>query len=298
MLENKIIRKLVDVETGELIIELHEGDNLKITSEEQRKAIQKSFEIKELNEEIRDWNNELGGFVFVLFKYCDLILNQYSEITPEDITKLFYLATYVDYNGYLIFNEKQMKRKDLMLKLDVSRIQFDLFFNKMLKLGILIYKDKLIKVNKNYFSKGEIDKEIKAHYNYTRLYIKTIRYLYDNVSKRNKGQLGIYFKLIPYIHRQQNVLCWNPDSNKKEEIDLIKLKDVKEIVGYHKNSVKPFIDKLLKTRLENGEAILGFFVTKSDFWESTVIINPRVFYGGNFDIKNGRYEIVKWFKTQ
>ncbi len=293
----KITRTLVDVETGELIIELHEGDSLKITSVEQKKAIQKSIEIKELNEETKQWNNELGGFVFVLFKYSDSLLDQHSEITPEDITKLFYLATYVDYNGYLILNEKQMTRRDLMLKLNVSRIQFDLFFNKMINLNILTFEEKFIKISKNYFNKGELDKEIKTYYNYTRLYIKTIKYLYDNVPKRSQGQLGNYFKLIPYIHRQQNVLCWNPDSI-KEEINLIKLKDVKQIIGYHKNTVKPFIDKLLNTRLENGEAILGFFITKSDFWESTVIVNPRVFYGGNFNLKEGKYGVVKWFKVE
>jgi hypothetical protein len=76
------------------------------------------------------------------------------------------------------------------------------------------------------------------------------------------------------------------------------LSDLKDILGYTHKSVKPFIDSLLETRLENGEAILGFFVTNSDFWKSTVVINPRVFYGGNFDIDGGRNAFTQYFKLK
>lgn len=293
--EKEIVRRLVDPDTGEYI-DLYEGD--KIVRSNQQEAIKKTIQTKKLNEEIKDWNEELGGFVFVLFKYCDKLLNSHTDITPEDITKLFYLATYVDYKGNLIFDDKSMTRQNLQEVLKINRSNFDLFFNKMKKNNIFIQPDKnTIKINKEYFTKGEIEKEIQQYYDYTRVYIKSIRYLFENVPQRKHKQLGTYFKLIPYIHRQQNVLCWNPSDN-INDIQLMTLSDLKDILGYNRKSVKPFIDSLLETRLDNGEAIVGFFVTNSDFWKSTVVVNPKVFYGGNFNIDGGISAFSQYFKVK
>jgi hypothetical protein len=293
MIEKQIVKEFIDKDTGE-IISLYEGDKFRITRGEQVEAIEKSLNTKILNQEIKEWNDELGGFVFVLFKYSDDILRQHFEITSEDITKLFYLATYVDYKGYLIYNDTYMTKNDMKTILQLSRNPFDLFFNKMKRLDIFIIDSKIIKINKEYFAKGEIDKEIKQYYDYTRVYIKTIRYLFENTPQRKHKQLGNYFKLIPYIHRQQNVLSWNPESN-KADMQLMTLKDLREILGYHRNSVKGFINELLSTKLESGESILGFFVSDVDFWKSIIIVNPKVFYGGNFDLPEGKNSIIKWF---
>jgi len=243
------------------------------------------------------WNNELGGFVFVLFKYCDKLLEQHNEIVPEDITKLFYLATYVDYEGYLIYEDTYMNRKIMMNVLGMTRNPFDKFYNKLIKLEIFIENNKKILINKNYFIKGEIDKKIQKTYNYTRTYINTIKYLYENVSKKQHKRLGMYFKLMPYIHRQQNILCNNPDDN-YNKLKLMNVRDLKDILGYHRSSIKSFIKELLSIRLSNGDSILGFFRTEYDEGESFIIINPRVYYGGNFDIEGGVSGILKWFKNK
>jgi hypothetical protein len=293
--ENRNIeRELIDKETGE-VITVYEGDSLRIVREQQKEAIKLSLETKQLNEEVSEWNEELGGFVFVLFKYCNNLLEQHKEITPEDITKLFYLATYVDYDGYLVYDGQYMTRANMQNILGLSINIFDVFFNKMKKIGIFsVDKCKNIKINKRYFSKGEIDKEIQQYYDYTRVYIDTIRYLYNNVDKRNQKQLGNYFKLIPYIHRQQNTLCHNP-SDDISNIKLMTVNELKDILGYHRNGVRGFIKELLSTRLDNNEAILGFFRTEYDEGKSYIIVNPKVFYGGNFKLKNGRNEVIKWF---
>lgn len=286
----------VNLNTGEYI-ELEEGDRLKIIKKKQLEIIENNKKKSKLNSEIKEWNNELGGFIFVLFKYCNDILSQHKEILIEDITKLFYLATYVNNNGYLILNNKYMKREDIQNLLNMSREKFSVFFNKMKKLNIFVQdENKNIIINKEYFIKGSIDKELKKYYDYTRMYIKTIRYLFEHVSIRDHKRLGNYFKLIPYIHRQLNVLCWNPNG-KVKDIKLMTLYDLKEIIGYSKNGIKGFIKEMLSIRLENGEPIIGFFVNDPDFWKSVIIVNPRVFYGGNFNIKDGKYTIIKCFNT-
>jgi len=289
------IRQLIDRETGELI-DIFEGDRVQIISRKQNSAIKHSIKGKELNEEIKYWNEELGGFIFVLFKYCDLILNEHPEIKPEDITKLFYLATYVDYNGNLIYNNRYMTKECMMELLHIKQRQFDTFFKKMKDSEIFLYKNKTIKINTNYFIKGEITKEIQLHSGYTRLYINAIRFLYDNVKITKHHQLGMYFKLIPYIHRQKNVLCHNPDSY-ESDIKLMNVKELKEKIGYHRNGIRKFINELLSTKLKNGESILVSVRNDPDEGKSYIIFNPRIFYGGNFNIQEGKTAIMKCFKT-
>jgi hypothetical protein len=294
MADKQVIKKLVDPDTGEFI-EIHSGDKLKIISEDQRNAITKSYKSKQCNIDTEEWNKELGGFVFALFKYSNTLLQEYPELNPEDITKLFYLATFVDYNRYLVFNGSYLDRQGLNLLLNIHISTFDEFFNKMKKLNIMEQdENKKIKINNTCFSKGELDKDIEKNYDYTRIYINTIRYLFENVPLRKHKQLGNYFKLIPYIHRQQNVLCWNPES-KLNEIKLMHVRELQEILGYHRNGVRGFIKELLSTRLDNNEAILGFFRTEYDEGKSYVIVNPKVFYGGNFNFKDGRSGLIKWF---
>ena len=291
-----MVKKLADVETGELI-EIHEGDRLKIVSEKQRNAIQKSIKNKELNDNMKEWNKELGGFVFILFKYGDVIFSQSPELIQEDITKLFYLSTFVDYEGNLIYNDNLIKRKDMQKLINISREKFSVLFNKLKNLGIILEENKFIKVNKDYFFKGEIEKTIKTNYNYTRLYINSIRYLYENVSIRKHKQLGSYFKMIPYIHRQQNTLCFNPDSH-INDIELMNVIELKGILGYHENSIIRFMDDLTSIKLINEESILAYISHDKDKGKSYIIINPRVFYGGNFGIPEGVSSILKWFKNK
>jgi hypothetical protein len=292
--EKQIVRELIDKETGK-IIEIYKGDSFRITRDSQKEAITKSKHTKEINEEIKDWNNELGGFVFVLFKYSDTILKQHPEITSEDITKLFYLSTYVDYNGYLIYDSSYMTKENMKLLLKLSRNIFNLFFSKMIKCEIFIKEDRYIKINKDYFTKGEIDTEIKQNYDYTRLYIKSIRYLFENVQPRKQKLLGNYFKLIPYIHRQRNILCWNPDS-KKEDIILLRSKELQEILQVHRHTITAFINELVSVKLKNGESIVAFIKNDPDNSKLPVYVNPRVFYGGNFDLKNGKQDILENFQ--
>jgi hypothetical protein len=289
---NNIVRRLADIDTGELI-EIHEGNTLKIISNKQKQVIKKSIKTKQLNEDIKDWNKELGGFIFILFKYGDKVFSQLPELIQEDITKLFYLATYVDYDEILIYNNEPMTRRTMQRLINISREKFSIFLNKLKRFNIIIQNDNIIMLNKDYFLKGEIEKEIKT--DFTRLYIKSIRYLYENVSIRKHKQLGAYFKMIPYINRQQNTLCWNPDEHIKN-IKLMNVKELKNILGYHQDSAKRLINSLKEVKLDNGESILAFIDHNKDLNKAYIIINPRVFYGGNFDLLGGINGVMKWFK--
>lgn len=286
---------LVDKDTGEVLYEVRPEDSLQLITPERRAAIQKAKQRKYANDEVKVWNEQFGGFIFVLFQYCDLILNEHPQIINADITKLFYLATYVDYEGYLVVDGRYVSRQQVKELLKISQRQFDTFFKKLTDANIIEYSDDCVKINTSYFRKGELSKDIKINYNYSRIYINTIRYLYDNVKVSKHNQLGLYFKLIPYIHRQRNVLCHNPDS-RIEDVKLMNARELKEITGYHRNGVRKFINSLLATKLKNGESILVTVRNDPDEGKSYMLINPKVMYGGNFYLKDGKETIMRWFR--
>jgi len=232
--------------------------------------------------DIQKWNDKNGGFIFSLFRYNKCLFNDIN-ILQEDIFKLFYISTYLKYDNYLTINRKDMR--DL---LGMSRERFDKFFNKMINLHILIKEDKLLKINNLFLSKGALEKKIKQYNDFTRVYIDSIRFLYENNHIRKHSQIGALFKLIPYMHRENNILCFNQIDD-ISEINIILTKDIIDILCYHRSSS-------IKRTFSDIEFINNEPIIKVS--DVGIIINPRVFYGGNFDIKDGVSGILKWFKTK
>ena len=83
-----------------------------------------------------------------------------------------------------------------------------------------------------------------------------------------------------------------------EDAEPLTVDDLQTILDCHRHTARKFISDMLKIRLDNDEAIIGFWRTDYDERLSKVIVNPRVFYGGNFKLKNGRQDIIKWFERK
>jgi hypothetical protein len=282
--ENKSTGKFLTVKQGQRLV---------IINENQEEAIQKNKKTLELDKNMVLWNKQLGGFIFVLFNYCNNIID--VDLKQDDIVKLFYLATYVDYKGYIIYKKSKITRKVLKNILNIHKNKLYKFYNKMIKLKIIILdENNNLKLSNDIFIKGKIDKKYKKIHDYSRLYINSIRFLYENVPDISHKGLGSYFKMIPYIHRQNNVLCHNPECL-LENIKLMRLSELKEILNYTEKGVSKLIKRLFKVRLKDGSPIVGFFRTDLDELKSYIIINPKVFYGGNFDLPEGSAGILKWF---
>ena len=283
--------------TGE-IVEVYEGDSVRIIKDKHKNIIENKKYIKKLDDNMKLYNDFYGGFVFSIFKYHNLILDNFKDINESDITRLFYIATFVDYNGYLIFDGNKVVKNDLKLKIKLTKSYFYQFFMKMIKSGLLLEDDdNFIKVNRKYFYKGEIDKKLFKSYSFTRVYINTIRYLYENINSNDCKYLGYLFKMIPYIHYETNILCWNPDCNYKD-IDVILTGDLPELLNSHNNTVKNMINGLLKIKLKNKKTAITFIKNNVNDNKLPIIINKEIFYAGKFDLPNGQKYIDKWFEVK
>ena len=126
---------------------------------------------------------------------------------------------------------------------------------------------------------------------FTRVYIKSMRYLYANISKRKHSQLGSFFRILPFIHRDLNSLCWSPICT-EENFNMISVKQLSDILGYHRNGVRNLMDDLTSFKIGNKGNIIKVI------GNSAIFVSPRIFYGGNFDSKEVKDNLIELFNNE
>lgn len=240
-------------------------------------------------------NDNLGGFVFMYFS--DLIYNKNFDLELATISRIIYLATYIDYDNNLVLNNEYscnlkkefMTKKDIKEVMKLGKCAFSQFFNEVTEKEILIEveKNKRYKINEQYFKRGKLTKEDKNRGNFTRVYIKTVRKLYVNTNSRNHKCLSYMFKLLPFIDLRTNLLVFNPNQE-TEDLQKITLRDIGDFFGISKDrkNLNKFLDNnLFKIFIyEDGKKywILNeIFVKNGGGLDDYFAINPMLFYGGN-----------------
>lgn len=274
--------KWVNCETGECknLIE-YTTEEQKIRNENYKKIIQKNIKM------MGDYEN----FYFMLFKENN-VLNQ--QIKNENIVRIIYLATYIDYDGYLKTRKKKIiKKSDLKEILNLSKNVFYDFFNEMNNLGIFeIENDGSIKLNSNNFKKGSLSQNDDG----TRMFINTIRSLYENTPIKEHHQLGLAFTLLPFINKKYNIVCQNPTEQDFEKIKHLTLRDICDICGFERKRVRRMLKILMSfSFVYNGKhfGLFGYSLSGSDFYSGKITINPLISYRGN---KRDYEEAVLFFQ--
>ena len=271
---------VIDMNTGSLITEFEEG-SVSIRTKKQDEYYQMKLMQTELQK-------DYGPFVFLLYTMKeDLNFN----IADASLTRLIYLSTFLGYKGYLITdNGISITKRICKDKLGLSENTFSLFWNEMINNNIFEYKEKRIFMDKNMFCKGKI----KTDKNAIRLNCETVRYLYEHCqSISNHKKLSNLFKVIPWLNREWNIVCWNPDETERDRVKYMTLGDFAEKMGYDRSNAKRLAKDLSKvTFYKKGEyekkrAFL--YVVDKDFAPDQwiVVMNPLVLYSGQ-NYKNVR----------
>ena len=68
----------------------------------------------------------------------------------------------------------------------------------------------------------------------------------------------------------------------------MRLGDFCEIVGYDKKNARRLANELLNIRI-NGELAIGFFVTNLDEKTWQLVVNPKLYFGGKYDLLFQKY---------
>lgn len=305
-LDNEHLKEygIVDLSDGRLVYaachnSAKEG-NLKIVRELDKEAKEKRDALLRF----KDFNKKLGGFYFMVYTNNDILFGDIGEVCNEDLPKLLYLASYLDYedrNGNKICKTGANNIKTPMTKKEVykllgfkSRAKGNDWFNKMERLGLMYVFEDYVELNEKYFIRGK--NEINS--NYTRVYVNTIRELYVNNDMRKHRQLGLILRLIPFMNINSNIICDNPteiDSSKVHKLDRY---DIAKLLGVsdEKRNLSKMLRSLITIKVYFENYQLQVFklvtVTDSDFKEEFFVVNPILGYKGN-----NYEELVKVLET-
>ena len=275
---------LTDVETGETR-EIYEGYRLYTD-----KQIHAGLRRKEAT----DAQMAYGPFTFLFFTP---LTELGFDISLASYTRLMYTSTYMTYKGFIGDtpvggNPQPFSRNKLRTILKLSEERFDTFWDEMISSGIFkpgtTENDhgktvKAIYLDETKFHRGGVD-TIPTQ-SFIRLNIEGVRSLYETCkSARMHNTLAYIFKIIPWVNREWNLACTNPDEKVYDNIKYLRLGDFAEMVGYSRDNAKRLAKDLNSVRFtwRNREQAAFVYMTNApdrpDEW--IIAINPRIYYAG------------------
>lgn len=231
-----------------------------------------------------------GHFVWYIYQTN---MNCFEGINPSYITKLIYLCTFTDYQGYLSFyNQRHITKdniKDVLKLNDKSCYSFlKTVIDKNILIPEIIDGEQRYRVNSDMFFKGQITNEIFSKLvvkdkSITRIYFNSIRNLYERTPVKSHKQLGYIYKLIPYINKEYNVVCYNPEETEWDKVKIMPLEDICKLIGYSPRNKSILIKELLKVTFEennNTFGVIRYLIFNDNGLQAQTFINPRICYAG------------------
>ncbi|MGL4655717.1 MAG: hypothetical protein ACRCWM_07530 [Sarcina sp.] len=268
---------------------------IKKLSDEQNNAIKRK-------DDLGNYSSELGGFIQMMYISNEILFNGIG-IDRSNISRLIYLATYIDYNdreeNVLVKHGQNNKieyltKNDMKEIMGLSKTTFNDFMRDLKDNELLFEANGKFYMTTKYFSKGKSNFDKKK---YTRVFINTTRELYKGCSSRMHKKLSYVFQLIPFLNYETNILCSNPNEVNKDELNKLGLQDICELLGLstQKNAMNKFEHDLYKILINiDGKNYYMFtrVITKGEYHNDYFLINPNIIWNGS-NVDNTK-ETIKW----
>ena len=225
-----------------------------------------------VNKEKQTFNSD---FKWIVFEYGKELL---PNIKDQSLVRLIYLSTICDYDGVL--PPKSVIKK----KLKLSDKYWSYFFKEMRSNNLILEDEETgaLCLNKDFFIKGSL-KEMSDKRDCTRLFCNFIQDVYDACDNiKSINQISYLYKLIPFVNRRTNIVCYNPKEQDPEKVYPITLGEFCDMIGYSRKNARRLVSDLLSLKC-NGQNLIGFFVTNLNQTSWKIIVNPHIYYGGQND---------------
>lgn len=225
-----------------------------------------------VNKEKQTFNSD---FTWIVFEYGKELL---PNIKDQSLVRLIYLSTICDYDG--ILPPKSVIKK----KLKLSDKYWSYFFKEMRSNNLILEDEETgaLCLNKDFFIKGSL-KEMSDKRDCTRLFCNFIQDVYDACDNiKSINQISYLYKLIPFVNRRTNIVCYNPKEQDPEKVYPITLGEFCDMIGYSRKNARRLVSDLLSLKC-NGQNLIGFFVTNMNQTSWKIIVNPHIYYGGQND---------------
>lgn len=217
-----------------------------------------------------------GEFIFSIYEKAKEFNRHSEELTQSDIARLIYLATYMQYDTGLLIddNNDSLTKKQLQYKAMLPKQTYYELYNKLVNLNIFIEDKNKVYVNREYFMKGKI--EVSEKDSYTRIFIKSIRHIYESTTSRQHKKLAVFFMIIPYVSFKYNIISFNPEEDRKEYVHPMTMVDICNAIGYTIKQASRLKKELTSFKLYNKESLIKFVTddtSKVDKYQ--IVVNPR-----------------------
>lgn len=300
-----VVSVMYDEETGEVLSQTKYANGCRVESQEEVNQKKEHYNQKHQrqlqNIAKKKQMSEIGEFIWSVY-YLNTVLNP-GHISEPNITRLMYLATFIDYDGYLLKpNSPQLftnPNKEYMDKHDMKNIMklkprtFTNFYNEVIldKKLFTISDDGRYKIDDFYFGRGNISRTkirslAECNFFMTKLYIKGVRELYVKATPTSHKTLSYLFQIIPYVNRKYNIVCHNPLETDLKKVEPMTLGEFCRTIGYdesHSNRLfSTLFEPMFTTDDGNIQSAVRYVATKGTSKKTyNIFINPRVYYAGD-----------------
>ena len=183
---------------------------------------------------------------------------------------LLILSSFIDYDGLLVKSENDqtpMSTDDMrkVLRLDKSkRSTFYDFLDACLSHGIITESgDGRFYITQHFHFRGKTEGE-----RVVKTYITRLREMFKEVSAHD---IGLLYRMIPYIHVETNMLCANPEEKIPKYIRKFNRKELADAVG-----VDPqVVSRSVRRMVFDGKSVFAKITTATD--GTFYMLNPAIF---------------------
>lgn len=191
----------------------------------------------------------------------------YTVLTTAQCGYLMRLQCNMNYEGVLVNSDKSpMDTADMMRVLQLTRKKstFYDFLNACLEHDI-IRKDSadIYSVNERYHFKGAFDDQYVV-----KSYTAKIKRVYSEVKA---ADIGLIYRMLPFIHFDTNTLCRNPFEPNPNLIEPFNRKQLAEAIGVSPSEISRRLPKMTF----DGEYVIAQVTVGG---KRSYMFNPWVFY--------------------
>ena len=220
--------------------------------------------------------DELGKYILLRVKKLP------TNLDPSTLARLTLLSTYIDYNNRLMVNKQLVMRKnDLPRILNISERAARDFVSEV-KNKYLILRDGEMYLSKEYY-RGESDKYKRDAKQ--KLFIQTTQDLYYKLKPREHRYFGYVIRIVPFINREFNILCHNPDEVVFDQIKPLSIGEICDILEYENSHSDRLLDGLTRCifRADDQDQSLCAIVQSvgNGITGYGMFVNPRILYNGS-----------------
>jgi hypothetical protein len=152
----------------------------------------------------------------------------YSVLTTAQCGYLMLLQCYVSFDGGTLVNSDKtpMNKRQMreVLQLEKKQRTFYDFYKACVQNGVIIENDNgTFAVNERYHFKGAFNDQFVV-----KSYTAKIKRVYSEVKATD---IGLIYRMLPFVHMETNALCANPFERTPEQISWFNRKELAEAIG-------------------------------------------------------------------